>query len=156
MFHIVAILVMASIAILMDTGSAFAQGIINVGAAFGAWQPYVDSIVGAIITALLTWVLMIVRTKLNVSIDDSMRATLETFLKNQAASLIADGAVKFSGLTVEVKSQALASAANAALTLIPDTVAHFGLTPEVLAQKIIDAVPQNTTAAAVASKNPSS
>jgi hypothetical protein len=138
---------------LAGVGAAIAQqssgGVINVGDAFGWFAPYVNSAVGALITVGLTWLTLLLRTKLNVSIDDSMRQALETFLKNQASSLIADGAVKFQGTAVNVSSPALAAAANTALKLIPDTMAHFGLTPEVIAQKIIDAIPQNATAAAV-------
>lgn len=115
--------------------------VINVGAAFGALEPYVNSLVGLAISALVGWLLYLAKSKLNLSIDDSMRDALQTWLTRQAQSLVADGAVKVSGLTIEVKSAALASAANLAIKEIPDAAKHFGMTPERLAEMIKDKLP---------------
>jgi len=134
------------------TAPAYAATI-EVGAAFGTLAPYVDSTLGVLIVAAVGWVLYLVKNKLNVSIDDSAREALETFLKNQAQNLVAKGAVKLNGVTIEVNSVALATAANAAAKFIPDAMARFGLTPEVLANKIkavIPAVPSVAAAQAVA------
>lgn len=127
--------------LVLSTDSAFAQSFINVGQAFGWLEPYINSIVAALITVAVGWVLYTLKNKLNISIDDSMRLALETFLKNQAASLVADGAVKLKGTQINVSSPALAAAANSAGALIPDTMNHFGLTPEVIQAKIVDALP---------------
>ena len=137
--------------ILLSAADAFAQangGVINIGAAFGWLEPYINAIVGAAIMFLVGWVLWLAKTKFNVSIDDSMRAALETFLKNQAAALIAAGKVKLDGTNIEVNSSALVAAAAAGSTLIPDTLKHFDITPAVLAAKIVAAIPQNQTVAA--------
>ena len=139
-------------ALMLGASSAVAQttgGVINVGAAFGSLAPYVDSIVGVLIVAGLTWLFMILKTKFNIDTDASFRAALQTFLKNQASSLIADGAVAISDKGISVKSPALASAANMAFQLIPETLKRFGLTPDVVAQKIIDMIPQTEAGAAI-------
>lgn len=145
--------VAAGLAVMLGASAAVAQqatgGVINVGEAFGAFGPYVNSAVGALITVGMTLLFFYLRTKFNIDTDGSFRAAMEAFLKNQASALIAKGEVRFSGTKVEVSSIALASAANLALTLIPETMKRFNLTPEVIAQKIIAAIPQNETAAAV-------
>lgn len=126
---------------------------IEVGSAFGIFAPYVDAVLGLGVVLLVGWVSYVAKNKLNLSIDDSARAALETFLKNQAQNLVAKGAVKLNGVTIEVNSVALATAANAAIKFIPDAMARFGLTPEVVADKIkavLPAVPSVAQAQAVA------
>ncbi len=113
-------------------------------------KPFVETLVGGIITAIVGWVLYVVKQKLNISIDDSMRDAFLTWAKGQASSLVADGAVKVSGLQVTVQSAALAAAANTMFKLVPDAARHFGITPELAAQKIVDMIPQVPTVAAVA------
>lgn len=128
---------------------------LNVGAAFATLAPYIDSVVGALLTALVGWVLYLAKTRLNVSIDDSARDALQTWLLRQASSLVADGAVKLNGLQVQVSNPALASAANVALQDIPDALKAFGLTPDKLQQMIVDKIPHvPAVAAAVAATAP--
>jgi hypothetical protein len=120
-----------------------AAGIINVGQAFGTiLEPYIDAAVNALILAAMGWFAFFLRTRLNISIDQGQRDALTKFLQNRASSLIADGAVRMDGVTVKVNNERLADAVNAAAASIPDAVAHFGLTPDVLSAKIIDAIPQ--------------
>ena len=125
---------------------------IELGAALGGLQDYVNALITIAITALVGWVLYILKTKLNISIDDSMRDALQTWLQRQASSLVADGAVKVSGLKIDVKSDAVANVANLALKEIPDAAAHFGLTPDKLAEMIKDKIPHVPAVAAVAAQ----
>ena len=136
--------------VLVPTPAAPSGGVIDIGAAFGWLGPYVNTVVGAVLSALVGWILVIAKSKLNISIDDSMRSALETWLKNQASSLVAAGVVKVEGLKISVPNAYVAAAANTAGTLIPDALAHFGLSPDVLAAKIVNAIPQVPTVAAVA------
>ena len=126
-------------------------GVIDIGQALGPFlQPYVNAIVGSLLTALVSWVLLILKNKLNVSIDDAHRQALLTALKNQAGSLIADGMV-----TVEkdgkitVPNAQLAQSANEIMAVIPDAAARLGFTPDYLAKRIIDTIPQTAAGAAI-------
>jgi hypothetical protein len=125
-------------------------GVIEVGGFLSQLKPFVDTLITGILSAVVGWVLFIVKSKLNISIDDSMRDAFLTWARNQAASLVADGFVKVNGLKVEVQSGALAVAANTIFKLVPDAAKHFGITPELAAQKIVDMIPHVPTVAAVA------
>lgn len=119
-------------------------------AAFGWMQPYVNAATSAVIMFVLGWLAFILKSKWNIEIDATQRATLHAFLARQAASLVADGFVKVTGLKIDVHSQALANAANMAGAAIPGALAHFNLTPDKLASMIVDKIPAVPSVAAVA------
>lgn len=114
--------------------------------AFGWLAPYVDTAVQALIVAFFGW---IGKTKYGQWADQESRDALEVFLKNRASSLIANGAVRISGKAVHVDSNLLFRAASEASTAIPDALKRFGLTPEVVASKIVSAIPQVPAGAAI-------
>ena len=89
------------------------------------------------------------KSKYSQWLDQSSRDALETFLKNRASSLIADGAVRISGRAIHVDNNLLFRAATEASTAIPDALKRFNLTPDVIAQKIIDAIPQVPAGSAI-------
>lgn len=125
-------------------------GVINVGQAFSdAVAPYVDAAVNALILAAVGWGLAWFRQKTGLEVDQAHRDALVTALQRQAGSLIADGEAKMSGLKVTVGNAALAKAANEALRAVPDAAKHFGLTPENVAARIVDMIPQTTAGAQV-------
>jgi hypothetical protein len=125
-------------------------GVINIGQALGpVLQPYVDAAVQALIVIGIGWLSWFFKTKLNINIDQGHADALARFAQGRANSLIADGFVKMNGLQVTVDNAALASEVNAAATMIPDAVAHFGITPDQLAAKIKDAIPQVPAGAAI-------
>lgn len=113
-------------------------GIIHLSA-FGWLAPYVDTLLQGLI-ALGFGILG--KSKYSQWLDQSSRDALEVFLKNRASSLIAEGAVKISGKSVQVDNNLLYRAANEASTAIPDAMKRFNLTPDVVAKKIIAAIPQ--------------
>lgn len=114
--------------------------------AFGWLQPYVDTLVQALIVVAMGW---FGKTKYGQMLDQSSRDALGTFVKNRASSLIADGAVKIQGKAVHVDSGFLVRAANESATAIPDALKRFNLSPEVVAQKIIDAIPLTQAGASI-------
>src|SRR6185312_10906582 len=71
--------------------------------AFGWLEPYVDSVVQALILAGLSW---LAKSKYTQWMDQSARDALATFTKNTASSLIADGFVRMQGKSVTVSSAA--------------------------------------------------
>lgn len=124
--------------------------IIDVGQMFSdAVAPYINAVISALILAGVTWLGAKIKQKTGIQIDQGHRDALTHALQSEASSLIADGAVKMNGLTVDVKSPELAEAAQALAKRVPDAIAHFGLPPEVLAQKIIDAIPQTAAGAQI-------
>ena len=130
------------------------NSVIDVGQAFGALAPFINSAVGVIITAGLGWLGTLLHKKFNIDIDAGARDALTTFLQRQASSLVADGAVKLNGLQVEVHNPSLAKAANEAITAIPGTLKRFGITPEkvssVIGDMIVDYVHHVPAVASVA------
>jgi hypothetical protein len=120
-------------------------GIVQLSA-FGWLEPYVDTVVQALIAAGFAW---IGKSKYSQWLDQSGRDALETFVKNRASSLIADGAVSMRDKSVHVDNPLLYRAAAEASTAIPDALKRFGLSPDVVAAKIVDAIPQTTAGAAI-------
>lgn len=113
---------------------------------FGWLEPYADALAQALIAAGFAWFM---KSKYSTMLDETSRNALETFAKNRASSLIADGFVKMDGKTVDVHSAALGNEAAKAATMIPDALKRFGLTPDVVAAKIVDAIPQVAAGAAM-------
>lgn len=125
-------------------------GVINIGQAFGdAVAPYVDAAANALILALVGLALAWFKQKTGLDVDQAHRDALVRALQNQAGSLIADGKVALQGKAIAVDNAALAKAANEALRSIPDAAKHFGLTPEYVAKRIVDAIPQTEAGAQV-------
>lgn len=120
-------------------------GVIHLSA-FGWLAPYVDSLIQALIALGFA---IVGKSKYSQWLDQSSRDALETFLKNRASSLIANGAVRISGKAVHVDSNLLYRAASEASTAIPDALKRFNLTPEVVASKIISAIPQVPAGASI-------
>jgi hypothetical protein len=114
--------------------------------AFGWLEPYVDTIVQALIVAFFGW---IGKSKYSQWLDQSSRDALEAFVKNRASSLIADGAVRMQDKAVHVDNPLLYRAAAESASAIPDALKRFGLTPDVVAAKIVDAIPQTQAGAAI-------
>jgi hypothetical protein len=134
------------------------QSVIDVGQAFGWLAPYINSLIGLIISGGLAWLGTLLHKKFNLDIDANARDALTTFLERQAASLVADGAVKLNGMQVNVESPMLAAAAKQALTSIPGTLKRFGVTPDkvssVIGDMIVDYVHKVPAVAAVVAAAP--
>lgn len=118
-------------------------GVIDIGQAFSTvLAPYINAAVNALILAGVGWLGTWMRSKYKIDIDEKHRDALTAFLQNQAGALLSAGAVKMDGIKVNVDSGMLALAANQAISRIPDAAKHFGLTPDVVAKKIVEAIPQ--------------
>lgn len=120
----------------------------------------VAPVVSAAVMALVGWVAMVLKNKFNVDIEAQYRDALTAFLQRQASSLIADGAVRLEGVKINVQNDALAAAANAAFTAIPQVMKFFNLTPDRIASMIVDMLPKQpavaqAAAVAIDTANPS-
>lgn len=133
--------------IIVAPGFAFAAEI-NIGQALnGSLQEIINAAVTAAIAAIVGWVAIVVKNKFNIDIEAKHREALTAFLQRQASGLVAAGAVKLDGVKVEVKNEALAAAANAALAAIPGALAFFGLTPAKIETMIVQMVPKQPAVA---------
>lgn len=125
-------------------------GIINIGQSFNeTLAPYVNDIVNAVLLALIGLVANWWRQKTGTDIDKNLREGVTRALQNQAGSLLAAGAAKMDGIKIDVKDADLANAANDLLRSVPDAAKRFGLTPEKVAQRILDTIPQTPAGAAL-------
>jgi hypothetical protein len=128
-------------------------GVIDVGAAFGWLQPYVNAAVGALLTALATWVMWALKTKLGLQIEDSHRDAYLTAAKNRAAELIAKGFVSMQERgKVEIDNRALADAVNTLVRAVPDAVKQFNIKESDIERTITAMVPQIPETAVVEGK----
>lgn len=119
------------------------DGVIPIGQIFNqALAPYIGELVNALVATGLGWLFWLLKTKLNINIDAEHRASITAAAQRQASSLLADGMVKIEGKTVTVDKGALAHAASVALAAAPDAAKRFGLTPENVAARIVDMIPQ--------------
>lgn len=120
-----------------------AGGLLDIGQAFSASvAPFINAAVQGVLAAGLGWLAYWLKKRFDITITDGQRDTVQTWLTNQASSLIADGAVKIENGKVVVNKDALEAHAHQYATQIPDAAKFFGLTPEALAAKIIDKIPQ--------------
>jgi hypothetical protein len=130
---------------IVQVGQPQQGGIISLKA-FGWLEPYVETAVQLLIAAAFSW---FAKTKYGQMMDKESRDALEVFLKNRAASLIADGAVSIEGKSITVNSANLAAEISSANRLIPGALKRFGLTPQAVGEKIVDAIPQIAAGAAI-------
>jgi hypothetical protein len=119
------------------------QSTISLSPAFAEWlQPYVDQIVDLLIMAFVGWLGKRYHDATGKALDQGHRDALTKFLQNEASSLIADGLVKIEGGKVQVSNADLAQAWNSAQTAIPEAAKYFGLTPDYVAKRVVDTIPQ--------------
>lgn len=136
--------------VILAPGFAFAATI-DIGQALtGSLQDIINASVTALIAALVGWVVIVIKNKFGLDIEAAHRDALTQFLQRQASSLVAQGAVKLSGVKIEVQNDALAAAANTALNAIPDALNFFGLTPEKIQAMIVDLLPKQPAVAQAA------
>jgi hypothetical protein len=142
---------LAALAIVLVTPTFAFAAEINIGQALnGSLQEIINAAVTAALAALVGWVAIVIKNKFGIDIEARHREALTEFLQRQASGLVAMGAVRLEGVKIEVKNEAVAAAANAALGAIPDALKFFGLTPAKIQDMIIDMLPKQPAVAAAA------
>lgn len=131
-FTVLVLLAPAARAATIDFGPIVANGLAD----------FVSAVVAGLAAVAVGWVLYVIKAKFNIDIEATNRDALKAFVERQARSLVADGMTKVSGVKIDVQSAALATAANTALTAVPDALKYFGLTPDKIEAMIVDALPQ--------------
>lgn len=138
----------APVLLLLVANAARADALVAAGDIWAGLVPYLAAAIGALISAAVGWLVYLVNKKLGLSIDDSLRDSLQTAAANAAGLVLAGLGNRLSGMTLDVRSELVADAVNYVLKAAPDAVAHFGLTPEAVAQKILALLPRVAGSAA--------
>lgn len=152
--------ILAGAVVLSTSALAQTHSVVEVGSTTaGQIRDVMVTVVAGVTTAFLGWMSYWIKQKFGIDIEARHREALTAFINRQASSLIAMGAVKLEGVKVDVKSDAVASAARLAMTAIPDAMKFFNLTPGAVGSMIVDLIPKQpavATAQAVAMdvKNP--
>lgn len=132
----------APVLLLLVANAARADALVAAGDIWAGLVPYLAAAIGSLISAAVGWLVYLVNMKLGLSIDDSLRDSLQTAAANAAGLVLAGLGNRLSGMTLDVRSELVADAVNYVLKAAPDAVAHFGLTPEAVAQKILALLPR--------------
>lgn len=144
---LVAALTVASTAALAQAAlpnpPAGAGTLLDVGQAFSiVVQPYVNAAIQTILAAGLGWLAWWLKKKWGIEVDKGHRDAVQTWLTNQASSLVADGAVKIENGRIVVNQQVLTQHALQITKQMPDAATYFKISPEMAASKITDKLPQ--------------
>lgn len=143
-FAVVGMLLLPAAALGQATGNTTVE--VGTGLA-GQLRDIMVTVVAGVATAFLGWVSYWIKQKFGIDIEAKHREALLAFVNRQASSLIAMGAVKLEGVKVDVKSEALASAARMAFDAIPQAMTYFNLTPSVIGAMIVDLIPKQPAVA---------
>jgi hypothetical protein len=132
----------APVVLLLAVSAARADTLVALGHIWSGLEPFIIAALGALISAAAGWLVYLINKKLGLSIDDSLRDSLQTAAANAAGLVLAQVGNRLAGVTLDVRSALVADAVNYVLEAAPDAVAHFGLTPEAVAQKVLALLPR--------------
>jgi cyanate permease len=135
--------------IFLSTVAAFAQTTVDVGAAWSSVQTWLITIMALVVSAIAGRVLTALLTHFNIKYDAAMARAVQSAAVNAAGLLLNRLGNQLQGKTIDVKHPFVADLVSYVLKAVPDAVAHFGLTPEGIAEKIVAKLPQiaNTSTA---------
>ena len=103
---------------------------IHLGAAWTLLQPTVEALAAALVSGLIAWGAATLRRLAHIDIEarhrDSLHSAAMTGVRMASSRLGAS----VSGLTVAVRSQIVADAADWVIESVPDALAYLGVTPD--------------------------
>lgn len=129
-------------------------GFIQIGKIFGeTMQPYIDALIQALALAFAGWVMTVLslayKRITGKELEAKNRDAITLAVKNQAAGLLAAGAVQMQGTAIHVSNADIANAANKAIERVPEAFKQFGLSPADMEKKVMEAIPQTEAGAAI-------
>lgn len=140
--------ILAALALVCFVGSVFAAeatatpATVNLGGFAKFLADYVVPSLGALIGVGIAYLANLLKTKWNLDIDASQRDSLHAALTNAASLLVQKGVTALDGKTVNVGNPMVAEAVNYVQQAAPGALAHFGLGPDDIAQKLAAKLPQ--------------
>lgn len=129
-------------------------GFIQIGKLFGQqMQPYVDAIIQALALAFAGWITTMIglayKRITGKELDEKASNVIAIAAKNQAGALLSAGAVKLQGLRINVSNDKIALAVDEVMTRVPDALKRFGMTPQDVQNRIVEAIPQTAAGAQI-------
>lgn len=124
---------------LLFTVAAVAQTettVINLGDLIAPWLEYLVGIVVVLIGALVTWITTMIKQRTGLDIEAHHREAFQTALTNAAGLVIQRGGELAAGVNIDVKNPAIRDAIMYVNQAAPDAVKHFGITPNMIAEKL--------------------
>lgn len=108
-----------------------------------AATPYILAGIASLIPIIFAWVRSVLKTRLNVEVDDRLANQFQTGAINAAGLLVAKGLAKIEeGGKVQVHNKVLADAATDLMLRFPDAMKRFDITPERVQDVILGKIPQ--------------
>lgn len=135
--------------VLPAASPAFAQGEVDIGSIYGAWQPFLLAVATPFAAAVVGLLAELLRRKFNLEIEAKHREALQMALTNGAGLTLGKLGNSLEGKTIDVKNAAIAAGVNYALKGAPAALKKFGLGPDDLARMIEAKLPQVANTAAV-------
>jgi hypothetical protein len=126
---------------------------INVARLIDPWLEIVLALVGVAIAALVGWIAAVLKRKLGFEMESMHREALQTALTMGAGWVLARARKAAEGAELDVHNVNLREGIEYVTAATPDALAHFNLTPEVIAQKLSAKIGVLTAPAASAVSN---
>jgi hypothetical protein len=136
--QIIALIVIALFLTMPGLTASYADSTttVAVGGLYEVLQPYLLQLVGVLAAALVGWLAELVRRYLNLSIDKQNRDALQRALMTGAGLLLSKIQAQADNTQIDVKNPMVKEVLDHVIASSPDAIKYFGLTPEVLAEKI--------------------
>lgn len=100
------------------------------------WLQYLVGLVAVLIGALVTWITTMIKQRTGLDIEAHHREAFQTALTNGAGLVIQRGGELAAGVNIDVKNPAIRDAILYVNQAAPDAIAHFGITPNMIAEKL--------------------
>lgn len=130
MFRFLAALGVASLCLFAFAGIAAAQTQSAGSAVFEIVRPFLVEAAGVLISALMVWLVAIVRTKFKIEIEAKHREALQAALTNAAGLVINRAGGMASALILPSRNPLIIEGVDYVVKSAPDALKHFGITPE--------------------------
>lgn len=96
-------------------------------------EPYLLMLFSVLVSGLLGWVAIVIKSKFGLDIDAHMRETIQTAATNAAGALVAKMEGPLGNVSIDVRSKLVKDGVDMVIAKVPDAINHFKLSPEDLA-----------------------
>lgn len=110
---------------------------LNLGTLLAPWMEMLVAAAIALVLALAGWATSLLKQRTGIDLEQFRQTTLQTALENGAGLLLARAKRSADGVVIDVRHPAIRDAILYVNDAAPEAVAHWGLTPEQIAQKLI-------------------
>lgn len=124
--------------VLAVTAGAFAQSAeINIGDIIRPWTETLLSAFVVFVSAILTWIATLIRSKTGFDIEARHREALQAALTNAAGLVLNKLADKADSVTIDARHPLIAEAVQYVNTYASDAVKHFDVWNSQIAEKVL-------------------